>query len=105
MTVKKLNKEVIESWPEIFEEVDLKVVPIQYLCSVHVKFKDDRVWNIEIGSNSRDSNWQIIEKNIQELIANYKSHIDSIDFKLDTDKIKKDICKTTQKFLRRRKLV
>jgi len=104
MTVKKLNKEVIESWPEIFEEVDLKVVPIQYLCSVHVKFKDERVWTIDVSPKSRDANWQVIEKNIQELVMNYKKHIDSIDFKLDTDRIKKDISKITHNFLRKRRL-
>jgi hypothetical protein len=104
MTVKKLNKEVIDSWPEVFEEVNLKVVPIKYLCSVHVKFKDKRVWDIDVGPKSRDENWQIIEHNIQELIMNYKRHIDSIDFKLDTDKIKRDITRQTNKFLRKQRL-
>lgn len=102
MTVRKLNKEVIESWPEIFEEVKLNVVPIQYLCSVHVKFKDKRIWTIEVGPQLRDENWQAVEKNIHELVMNYKTHIDSIDFKLDTDKIKKDITRQTNKFLKRR---
>jgi len=102
MTVRKLNKEVIESWPEIFEEVKLNVVPIQYLCSVHVKFKDKRIWTIEVGPQLRDENWQTVEKNIHELVMNYKTHIDSIDFKLDTDKIKKDITRQTNKFLKRR---
>lgn len=102
MPVQKLNKEAIESWPEIFEEVTLKVVPIQYLSSVHVKFKDNRVWRIDVGPRLRDEVWQTVEKNIKELINNYKTHIDSIDFKLDTDKIKKDITRQTNKFLKRR---
>lgn len=104
MSGKKLSKEVIESWPEIFEEVKLNVVPIQYLCSVHVKFKDKRIWTIDVGPKTRDANWQTIERNIHELVMNYKRHIDSIDFKLDTDKIKRDITKETNKFLRKRKL-
>lgn len=104
MTVKKLNKEVIESWPEVFEEVNLNVVPIKYLCSVHVKFKDKRVWDINIGPKSRDDTWQVIERNIHELIMNYKRHIDSIDFKLDTDKIKRDVTRQTNKFLRKQRL-
>jgi len=104
MTIKKLSKDVIESWPEIFEDVELNVVPLKYLCSVQVKFKDKRIWNIDIGKNLRDDNWQIVQENIQELIMNYKEHISSIDFKLDTDKIKKDISRETTKFLRKRKL-
>lgn len=104
MSLKKLSKDVVESWPEIFEEVNLKVVPIKYLCSIHVKFKDKRVWTIDIKPNTRHENWQTIENNISELVMNYKKQIDSIDFKLDTDKIKRDITKETNKFLRRRKL-
>lgn len=104
MPVKKLSKDVIESWPEIFDEIKLNVVPIKYLCSVHVKFKDKRIWTINVGSKSRDENWQTIERNIHELVMNYKRHIDSIDFKLDTDKIKRDITRQTNKFLRKRRL-
>jgi hypothetical protein len=102
MSPKKLSKDVVESWPEIFEEVSLKVVPIQYLCSVHVKFKDKRIWNIDIKPRTRNENWQTIEQNIQEIVNNYKKHIESIDFKLDTDKIKRDVTKQTNKFLKRK---
>lgn len=102
MFQKKLSKEVIESWPEIFDEVQLNVVPVKYLCSIHVKFKDKRVWTIKVGPNSRDENWRMIQDNIHELMMNYKKHIESIDFKLDTDKIRKDISKKTDKFLKRR---
>lgn len=104
MTEKKLSKDVIESWPEIFEDVSLNVVPLKYLCSVQVKFKDKKVWNIDIGKNLRDDNWQIIQSNIQEMILNYKEHIESVDFKLDTDQIKRDISRETTKFLKKNKL-
>jgi len=104
MTIKKLSKDVIESWPEIFEDVNLNVVPLKYLCSVQVRFKDKKVWNIDIGKNLRDDNWQVIQSNIQEIILNYKEHIESVDFKLDTDQIKKDISRETNKFLKKNKL-
>jgi hypothetical protein len=105
MTEKKLSKDVIESWPEIFEDVSLNVVPLKYLCSVQVKFKDKKIWNIDIGKNLRDDNWQVIQTNIQEMVMNYKEHIESVDFKLDTDQIKKDISRETAKFLKKRKLL
>jgi hypothetical protein len=105
MNEKKLSKDVIESWPEIFEDVSLNVVPLKYLCSVQVKFKDKKIWNIDIGQNLRDDNWQTIQSNIQEMISNYKEHIENVDFKLDTDQIKKDISRETTKFLRKNKLL
>jgi len=104
MTEKRLSKDVIESWPEVFEDVNLNVVPLKYLCSVQVRFKDKKVWNIDIGKNLRDDNWQVIQSNIQEMILNYKEHIESVDFKLDTDQIKKDISRETNKFLKKNKL-
>ena len=104
MTIKKLSKDVIESWPEIFEDVNLNVVPLKYLCSVQVKFKDKKIWNIDIGKNLRDDNWQVIQSNIQEMIMNYKDQIENVDFKLDTDQIKKDISRETAKFLKKNKL-
>jgi hypothetical protein len=104
MNEKKLSKDVIESWPEIFEDVNLNVVPLKYLCSVQVKFKDKKMWNIDIGKNLRDDNWQVIQTNIQEMIMNYKEHIEGVDFKLDTDQIKKDVTRETAKFLKKRKL-
>jgi len=104
MNEKKLSKDVIESWPEIFEDVNLNVVPLKYLCSVQVKFKDKKIWNIDIGKNLRDDNWQVLQTNIQEMIMNYKEHIEGVDFKLDTDQIKKDVTRETAKFLKKRKL-
>jgi hypothetical protein len=104
MFVRKLSKDVIESWPEIFEDVNLNVVPIRYLCSINVKFKDKRVWSIAIKPEHRKDHWQLIENNIHEIVMNYKNHIDSIDFKLDAERIKRDVTKETNKFLRKRKL-
>jgi hypothetical protein len=104
MSVKKLSKDVIASWPEIFEEINLNSIPLKYLCTLNVKFKDKRVWTIDLTSKNKLDQWNIIEKNIFELITNYKHHIESIDVKLDTDRIKRDITRQTNKFLRKQRL-
>jgi len=103
MTSKKLSKDVIERWPEVFEEINLNVVPLKYLHSVQVKFKDSKVWNIEI-SRRRDTDWNDVEKQLHEIFVTYQDSIDNVDFKLDTDRIKKDIIKETNRFLKKRKL-
>jgi hypothetical protein len=103
MTSKKLSKDVIERWPEVFEEINLNVVPLKYLHSIQVRFKDNKVWNIEI-SKRRDTDWDGVEKQIHEIFATYQDSIDNVDFKLDTEKIKKDIIKETNRFLKKRKL-
>jgi len=99
-----LPKEVIEHWPEIFGEVKLNVLPLVYLHAILVNFKDGKTWEIKIQKGSKVPRWEDLEKQIQELISSYEDNIDNIDFKLDSERVKKDIKKSTDKFLKKKKL-
>ena len=44
---KKFPDEVIKYWPEVFGEITLNVVPLQYLESITVTFKNKKVWEIK----------------------------------------------------------
>lgn len=100
---KKLPKDVIDRWPEIFGEISLNVVPLQYLHTVRITFKNSKIWEIDFEKDSK-RNWDSFEKEIKEIVSQYEDSIENIDFKLNTDKIKKDITKHTTKFLKNRKL-
>lgn len=102
-TGKKLPKDVIDRWPEIFGEVNLNVVPLQYLHTVRITFKNSKIWEIDF-ENDSERNWDSFEKQIKEIVSQYEDSIENIDFKINTEKIKKDITKNTKKFLRNRKL-
>jgi hypothetical protein len=99
-----LPKDVIDHWPEVFGDVRLNVVPIGYLHTVLVNFKDGKTWEIKITAQTKRNGWPAFEKNLAELCRNYEERIDNIDFKLDTHRVRKDIEKTTQKFLKKKKL-
>jgi hypothetical protein len=99
-----LPKDVIDHWPEVFGDVRLNVVPIGYLHTVLVNFKDGKTWEIKITAQTKRNGWPAFEKNLAELCRNYEERIDNIDFKLDTQRVRKDIEKTTQKFLKKKKL-
>jgi hypothetical protein len=101
---KSFPKEVVDCWPEVFGEVILNVLPLKYLQAVLISFKDGKVWEIKITAKTRREGWSSFEQSLSELFKAYERRIDSIDFKLDTEKIKKDIEKTTKKFLKERKL-
>lgn len=101
---KHLPKEVIDYWPEVFGEVKLHVLPLKYLHSVLISFKDGKVWEIKITSKTKREGWESFEKSLSELAKSYERRIESINFKLDTEKIRTDIEKSTQKFLKKRKL-
>jgi hypothetical protein len=99
-----LPKEVIDYWPEVFGEVKLNVLPLRYLDLVLINFKDGKVWEIKITAKAKRDGWESLEKTLSDLINSYESTIDNVNFKLDTIRVKKDIEKSTQNFLKKRKL-
>lgn len=104
MTSKKLSKDVIERWPEIFEGIQLNVVPLKYLHSIQIQFKNKKIWDIDITSKKEEMTWLNVEKHIHDLFVQYQDDIENIDFKLDTEKLKSDIIRSTSSFLKKRKL-
>lgn len=97
---KKLSSDLIKSWPEVFEEVKLNVLPLRYLKSILIIFKDSNIWEIKITSAVKKAGWADLESSLLELMKEYEDKISKVDFKLDTEKVKKDITKKTQKFLK-----
>ena len=101
---KILPSDVIKHWPEVFGEVKLNVMPLKYLHTVLVNFKDGKTWEIKITEKTKREGWPAFERNLAELVRNYEDRVENVDFKLDTPKVRKDIEKETQKFLKRKKL-
>lgn len=100
---KPFPKDVIDRWPEVFGEITLNVVPLQYLYAVKITFKNGKVWEIELQKDAK-LDWDNFEKQVKETMSQYEDNIENVDFKLDTDRIKKDITKHTKKFLNNKKL-
>lgn len=102
MPKKKLPPAVIDTWPEIFNEIDVDVVPIEYLHSINVRFKDGKTWEIDVKKSLEKPNINI-ETALEELFEHYEQSIESIDFRLDTEKVKYDIKKRTHQFMKKRR--
>lgn len=98
---KKLPQEVISHWPEVFDDVEIDVVPLEYLDSVRVQFADGKVWDIDI--NTQKNKVEDLEKSLDELFEQYQDHIQNVDFRLNTEKVKRDITTRTKKFLKLRR--
>lgn len=99
---KTLSKEIVEYWPEIFGEVKFNVLPLQYLNAVLINFKNGKTWEVNITADVRNNGWEKFEESLSGLLKTYDHKIDNIDFKLDTAKVKKDITRSTKKFLNKR---
>ena len=50
-TKKKLPKEVVAHWPEVFNDLRIDSIPVQYLLALKVQFKDGKQWEIKVKPN------------------------------------------------------
>jgi hypothetical protein len=100
----KLPAEVIKHWPEIFNDVEIKAVPIEYIHNVYVHFHDGKIWEIDIdkqGNNNTDVN--SIEDSLETFLEQYNDEISHVDFRLNTSKVVQDIKNKTKSFMKKRK--
>jgi len=96
----RLPKEVVAQWPDILKDIEVHAVPVEYLHSVRITFSDGKVWEIDTNRNPEDVN---LEEALESLLDEYEDSISSVDFRLDTEKVKNDIKKRTATFLKKRK--
>lgn len=103
----KLPPEVIAHWPEIFKDVEIKAVPVEYVSSVIVNFDDGGVWEIELDQKLIEENGgdvaDTLEETLDSFFSEYDEYIESVDFRLDTEQVIKDIKARTKKFLKKRR--
>ena len=70
---------------------------------MRIIFNDGKVWDINIASHAKKNGVEDLEEHLQELISTYEEAIEHIDFRLDVDRVKKDIIKQTKSFLKKPK--
>jgi hypothetical protein len=87
----------VKEWPEVFEDLYMNTMPVAYLDSVRLDFIDGRVWEIdvrhELGTQTAEGIADVLLNTLQE----YKDEIKKIDFKVDVERLKKDIASETNK--------
>lgn len=99
----RLPQEVIDHWPEVFKDLDVQVIPLEYLHSVRVIFQDGNIWEIDLQKSKSDDSLDNLEQTLEELFEEYDSEISNVDFRLDTKSLKEDIQARTRHFLKKRK--
>ena len=103
MPENKLPPDVIRQWPEVLKDVDVKVVPIEYLDSIRVFFEDGKIWDIDVQKSRQKDKELDIESIIEGMFAEYDDHIVNVDFRLDASKMKRDVERRTKSFLKKNK--
>ena len=105
MPKNKLPPEVISHWPEIFNDVEIKAVPIDYIHNVHVYFHDGKVWEIDMDTQNRKAGSDVsqIESSLETFLEQYNDEISHVDFRLNTSKVVEDVKNRTKSFMKKRK--
>lgn len=98
----QLPPDIVDHWPEVFADLDVKVVPLEYLASVRIFFSDGKIWDIDI-EKSKNEGQTNLEETLENLFAEYDDYIVNVDFRLDTPRLKNDIQKRTRMFMKKRK--
>lgn len=99
-----LPPEIVDYWPEIFNDIEIKAIPVQYIKSINVQFNDGKVWVIDVNTDSiTQDNFDEIEDSLDLFFEEYDDVIETIDFNLNTAKVKKDIETRTKRFMKKRK--
>ena len=98
----KLPSDVIAHWPEVFKDVEVKAIPLEYLESINVTFSDGKIWVIDL-NDPRKNTVDNLGEVINELLEEYDDNIENIDFRVDVIKIKEDITRRTHIFMKKRK--
>lgn len=96
--MKQRDIESNEYWEEILESVDMDFLPIEYVSFVIVKFSDGRVWEIDLAKQSKES--EDVEETLERFFEEFEDTIENVDFRLNIDKLKKDIGRRTRRFLK-----
>ena len=95
----KPPRHLIKEWPEVFEDLYMNTMPVAYLDLIHLEFADGRVWEINIKDQLKDTDAEDIADRLLETLQEYKDEIKKIDFKVDVDRLKKDITSSTSDIL------
>ena len=92
-------RHLVKEWPEVFEDLYMNTMPVAYLETVHLEFADGRVWQIDIKDQLKESEADSIADKLLETLTEYKDEIKKIDFKVDIERLKKDIGDSTKSIL------
>lgn len=95
----KPPRHLVKEWPEVFEDLYMNTMPVAYLEYVHLEFANGRVWQIDIKSQLQEQEAEVVATRLLDTMSEYREDIIKLDFKVDVEKLKKDIGDSTDSIL------
>ena len=98
----KLPQEIIDHWPEVFQDIEIKAIPIEYIRTANVYFDNGDIWEIDIQGDFIEDH-DSAEEALELFFEEYDDSIVKVDFKIDSEKVIKDVKTRTKTFMKKRK--
>lgn len=73
-------------------------IPIEYISTVLVGFSDGKQWEIDINKSKQQHN--DVEAVLEDFFEEYEDTIETVDFRLDTKRLRADVSKRTTRFIK-----
>ena len=93
----KPPRHLVEEWPEVFEDMYMNTMPVCYIDMIRMEFNDGRIWEINIQEQLYDLPNELVASRLVDTFQEFKEDIKKIDFKIDIDRLKKDILDSSKK--------
>ena len=88
-----------EYWEEILQTINVEFLPVEYIQLIVVTFDDGEIWEIDV-ADSQGQSKEEIDDTLREFFDEYEDKIVNMDFRLNIQKLKRDIGKRTKRFLK-----
>jgi len=95
----KAPKKLVREWPEVFEDMYITNIPLEYLDHVHLEFSNGRIWKIDVREQLAGSTTDDVIIKVRSTISEYYKEIKKIDYKVDIERLKSDIQSSTQRIM------
>jgi len=92
----KPPRHLVKEWPEVFEDLYMNTMPVSYIDFINLEFQDGRIWQIDIKQQLAEDEPDSVAERLMLTLTEYKDTIKKIDFKIDVERLKKDIKDSTK---------
>lgn len=95
----KVPENLVQEWPEIFEDMWISTMPVHYLHTLQIEFTNGRVWEINITEQLGKVEADVLSDKLLDTFKEYRDSIKKVDFRINVKKLKEDINDSTKGLL------
>jgi hypothetical protein len=95
----KFPTELIGEWPEVFTDLHMNTMPVNYLKFVRIEFLTGMIWEVNIEDQIKIHGADVVA-NLLEVTFNEKTtEVKKCSFEIDVLRLKGDVIKLTENLL------